>query len=202
MRRSYISASILLAIVACSSGTQLSNMWIEPDYTPHAYSKILAVAYVNGEANRRVVEDVMVKRVSKNVAAVPSYQVYADIGALKGSELRSQLQMAGFDGLLTTRLLGKERETVYQPGYTSVGPVYYRNYWGYWDTWYDSWSSPGYYTHYDVYSLETSFVDLSSDKLVWSGITQSVDPKSLKSAVTGAGDAIMKELKEHRVIQP
>jgi len=175
-------------------------MWIAPDYTPHTYTKVLAVALVNSESNRRSIEDLMVKRLSAYTTAVPSYQLFPELQKGTASGFQDKVKAEGFNGLLTTRLLGREREMVYTPGYITTTPYYYRNYWGYWNTWYNTWSTPGYYTQYDVYSLETSFVDLTTNALVWSGVTETVDPSSLKDAVKESGDAIMKELRERKVL--
>lgn len=202
MRRSLNTlglATLLVSGLACSSNTQLANMWVAPDYAPHHYHRIVAVALANSEANRRLIEDAMVKRLSTHTDAVASYTLVSDERELKSERFQREASRLGADGILTVRMLGKEHETVYQPGYIHTRP-YGPGFWHVWDGWYDTWATPGYYEHYNVYSLESSLFDLTSDKLAWSGVTQTTDPTSLKDLINDVSDTIVNELRKRNVV--
>lgn len=206
MRRSWSAVGLAMLVacgvatgIACSSNTQLSNMWVAPNYTPHHYHRIAVVALVNSEANRRAIEDALVSRLSPRTNAVASYTLVANERELNTERFQREASRIGADGILTVRMLGKQRETVYQPGYVHVRP-YGPGFWRRWGGWYDTWATPGYYEQYNVYSLESSLFDLSGDQLAWSGVTQTTDPNSLKDLVNSVADAISKELKKRHVL--
>lgn len=196
------AAVALAALAACGGGTQMANMWVAPEYKGHAYKKIVAVAMANSEGNRRAAEDAMVAEISKRAPAVASYNLAPDATGLGADTFRSILRGANADGVVVMRFLRRDKETQYTPGYTTATPYWYGpgGYWGAWGGWYGAWTSPGYYTEYRVYTLETSFYDLTTDKLAWVGTTESTDPSSVTTLVGEIAGEIRRELTKRGVL--
>jgi hypothetical protein len=66
---------VVFGLGACGSSTQFTDIWKAPDAGQIHAKKLLAVFLTSEEGKRRVAEDEMVKHVSKNVQAVPSYTI-------------------------------------------------------------------------------------------------------------------------------
>ena len=85
------------------------------------------------------------------------------------------MQQDGIDAIIVTRLIDKKTEQVfYPPTVTYFAPprCYYNGWYNCYDTYYSYVSSPGYSTTYDIVRLESNVYDVSTDKLLWSGLSE------------------------------
>jgi hypothetical protein len=120
-----VAAAFVLA--ACGS-TTLTDVWKAPDTARLQFKKVLVVAISTDITWRRTIEDELVRRI-RDVQAVASYQFFADGEPREWEAARERLKAAGFDGLITFRLAGVDKQQTYVP------PVYANRgvggYWGY-----------------------------------------------------------------------
>jgi hypothetical protein len=113
-------------------------------------------------AIRRTAEDNMAAQlVARGVQAVPSYHVLAGSLLVDGQRIHAKRKLsdAGFDGVVTMRLVSRadsEHAATLD----------------------DVWGSPyGSYGYNElVVRIETNLYSLSDDKLLWSALSQTVDP--------------------------
>jgi hypothetical protein len=81
------------------------------------------------------------------------------------------------------RLAGKETRVNYSPAVYS-GP-YYGSFWGgYWGYGWGYANTPGYITTDSVVKVETLVYSLEQDKLVWAGVSRTVDPTKVESFIS------------------
>jgi hypothetical protein len=179
-----ISAALALAaLTSCGTSTKLSSSWVDPAAPGHSYNKLIVVGVAQNAGVRRTFEDEFVKELqSRGVNAAQSYQVLGE-GKIDKAAAAAKLREVGADGVIVTRLVDQQTvNTYYPPTYSAAPSAYYGGWYGYYNMGYMS--SPGYYSEDQVLRVETNLYDLSNDKLMWSGLTDTTIP---------SGDAPEKE---------
>jgi hypothetical protein len=189
-----------LILGACSTTTQLRKTWSDPSLAQNPvapFNKVLIMATPRNEANRKVAEDQLVSLL-KNVTAVPSYK-YVTPADTSTRELVERLIKDGFDGAITLRVKAAVRtKTVSNPGTTYSSFVSYGPYGYSYGTSYTV-GGGNESTHVDMnsamdYIVETNIYSLERKMLLWSGVTASLSPNKVESALTGIVNTIKKEL--------
>ena len=178
MRNIILPAYIILitVLVACNS-TRITTCWREPNkqVSLNKLDKVLVVALFKTETARHKSEDQMVAFLKGK--GVASYD-YLDAGYDKKNEqaLRDKITKDGFDGAITMRLVDVEKEKNYFSGNTSFPPPYNRSFGGYYYWNMPFYSSPEYFATTKTYTVETNVFSIKEDKIIWSGITKTIDP--------------------------
>ncbi|WP_281234197.1 hypothetical protein [Flavobacterium gelatinilyticum] len=206
---------LLLSIVTlsgCSSNTSIVNSWRDPDTTvaQEQFKKVLVMALVKDEASRRIAEN----RIAANHPVFrTSYQFLNETTKQLTKEQKLKiLQDENFDGVVTLRLVSKEKETTYVPG-TYTGMYYggfdgmYTGVYGYgFGNWYGMYSpdfyEPGYYQETTSYMVETNIFSLKENKLIWTGTTESQNVTDLGQTVDAIMQAVVKEMKKDGSLPP
>lgn len=184
----------ILAIASCSS-TKITSTWREPnkEISLNKLNKVLVVALFQNETSRRKAEDQMVSYFyGKGVA---SYD-YLDknISTKNENVIREKIKNDGFDGAVTMRLLDVDKEEVYSRGNISMYPSYYRNFSGYYFRNWGYFSDPGYYSTTKTYTVETNVFSIKEDKIIWSGITKTTDPRGVEKMTDEIGKVVFNEM--------
>lgn len=186
MVRRIVSAAfvvgVALAVAGCGS-TQMRDTWKAPDFQGGPLKNVLVVGLAKDSVNRRTFEDILVAEIrEKKVLATASYTLTVDANPTE-AELRDLVKQKGFDGVFVTRVVGNEVRTSYMPGTTVSAPVYGAGMYGYYGGWYATAYSPGYMVNEKIVSVETSVWSAQGDgKLIWSGVSETVDPTSVAKA--------------------
>jgi hypothetical protein len=185
--------AIALVLAACAS-TTLTDVWKAPDTARLQFKKVLVVAISADITWRRTIEDELVRRI-RDVQAVASYQFFADGEPRDWEGARERLKAAGFDGLVTFRLAGVDKQQTYVP------PVYAsRGVGGYWGYAWPAVYTPGYTVTDTLVQVETLVYELGDDKLVWASRSRSFNPANAKDLVNEVVDAIRDEMKKQGLI--
>ena len=190
-------ALCLLVATSCST-TTLTASWKDPDYQGGKLEKILIIGIAKDEIIRRMFEDEFTSRLkARGTVASPSYSIIPSTEMLDKETVEAKIQDLGMDAVLVTRLVNTKKEKVYTPGTT-----YYTG-----GGWYGPYSrgygyarSPGYYTEYEVFSLETNIYDAQTGKMIWSGLSDTVAGGSTASEIKEIIDIITKNLSANGLI--
>ena len=102
----------------------------------------------------------------------------------------------GADLVMVSRLLNVNQVQTYVPGTTA----FYGGYYGYYAGGMAVMSTPGYYETDTQYELETNVFDIKTEKLVWSGASQTVDPSTASDMANSVANAIVTNLVDTGVI--
>lgn len=184
--------SIVLAagiLAGCASpSTKFTNLWKDAKYEGPKLKKILVIAVLSEETNRRSFEtDFASDFKRRNIEAVGSYEVFPGESQMDKEKLVELLKGKDFDGVLVARVIGVEKKAHYSPGYTSAMPSYgYGGYYGHYSSSFSVVHSPGYYKEYKRIRLETALYAVKDEQLVWSG-----------STATKSYDNYVKEMSEY-----
>jgi hypothetical protein len=81
---------------------------------------------------------------------------------------------------------------------------YYGGWYGYYNMGYTYMSSPGYTTTDQVYKIESNLYDVTGDKLVWSGLTETTltSDTAPSSEILAFIDVLTYDMEKHKVIPP
>jgi hypothetical protein len=192
-----------LAVAAVAFGcatTQFKSTWRDPSAQPVALQgqKVVALMITSNESSRRSGEDTLARELTaRGVQGIPGYQMVAGGQPVRDSEvLRKKLADVGIHGAVVMRVVDRRRELNYVPG----GPTYYSMY-GYWDYGWALMASPGYLTTDTIVSVETLVYDLRQDKLLWGGISETIDPRNLDAFVKEIVKAGADEMRKAGLLQ-
>lgn len=188
---------LTLLLMSCGS-TSVVQSWKDPNTNlkQENFQKILVVALVNDESNRRIIED---KIAATNKKVHVSYPFMKELDKSNNQEEKLNfLKSNGFDAVITMGLIKEEKEKKYVPGSYSGGynTVYYGGRFGGWYSIYSpGFYTPGYYTEDTKYLIETNVFSLNSDTLIWSCVTSSYNISSISRSTDEILKAITKQMK-------
>jgi hypothetical protein len=187
----YLPLFLFTLMIACTPATKLENSWADPSLTPgnvKQFKKVLVVAKLKDESTRRIAEDKIAAQVKAPVA-VPSYS-YLTGDDTDEAQLTAKLKNDGFDGVILMQLKEVEKSTSYTPGTVYAGGWYggYRGGYG------GIYGSPGYYSEDKTYFVESTIFSLTDNKLLWSGVTSSLNPTKLEKTIDEVISTVKLEL--------
>lgn len=188
LRSSFFILSAVLLIASSCTSTSIVNSWKDPDFSenPRSWDKVLVAVQSTSEGQRRVAEDELASMSDK---LYPSYNIFASKSAIADEDaLRKKINDGEYDAIMTMRLLDKEQQQSYVPGsYTGGYWAFHRPYWG---GYYD----PGYYRNDTYYTIETQVFSISENKLVWSGISSSVNPSKVDKTIEEVARGVYRQM--------
>jgi len=208
MKKTMSVISLLLfsfLLSSCGSLTYITDSWQKPDYRGRKYSKILVwVLAKESSFSRRVIEDKIVSGLkSSGISAMPSYDRFAsDIlesreNALderaKEEKLMSIVRSAGADGVLLLAVKDIKKYKSYSPGY--YGYPFYSYY-------YNSYESVfGAYSINSNVFFESGLIDLNTNQLVYSVMSETVNPRSVKDFADSFSSKLVNTLVEEGIVK-
>jgi hypothetical protein len=187
MKKIFFALCILAA--GCSS-TSTINSWRAPGATLTAeqYKKVLVVVLAKSEQARKIAED----KVASNYKAINvSYPIFT-LKQLGEDTLKSKnmIKEQGYDAMIVMRLITVKAKSTYVAGghnqaYQKNGIYYFGDYL----------NSSSYATDMQ-YIVATNVWSLKDEKLLWSGVTESTDPKKLDKVVNEVAKEVVVKMKE------
>jgi hypothetical protein len=175
--------------------------------SPVHFKKVLVLALVPDDFNRRLVEVAVMEQFTK-VPVIAGYQILPDPSELKDkATVLKAIKKSGADGLVVMRLLSVG--TSMTPNTTSSHPV---DYVMFSDYYYGTAYDVGAYfntvsTSFDlkkIFNVETRIFDAKTQKLIWSGETQTTrdttNDHDYRGLMIEVSNVIKSELKNRDLI--
>lgn len=187
------------ALVGCNSA-KVEHSWKAPGLQRLEFNKVLVLSSSTDGATRRLVEET-VKECIPDVTIIPGYTAIPDATSVSDILLvREAALRSGADGVVILRLIANRNELSYsvdesypKSNYTTLG--------GYWGARAFVFSGPKAFADHIVV-IETNIYDVKTEKLVWSGTTESYNPGKLAELVTDVSKAVLAELRRQKLITP
>jgi hypothetical protein len=155
--------------------------------------RILVVGIAKTATGRRSFEDRFTAALgARNVDAVPSYRLLPSDDRLSEAELRDAIEGQNFDGVIVTRLVGVDEESVVVPPRTETVPR--RGYYGHYGRGWDVVHTPGYIETRTIVRLDTQLYDAHTADPVWGALSETFDPESVDEAIDSVTAALTKRL--------
>lgn len=188
----------LLMLAAGCASTSLTGAWKNPAYQGGAFHRLLVVGTTDSPTNRRIFEDEFTRALrTAGVDAVASYTLIPQDGKIDEAVLKAVVRKQGLDGVIMTRLVRIDKQTVYTPGYAWTLPsVRYRdNLYGYYATAWPPYGTPPEAREVESAVLETTLWNAADSKLVWTGTTSTFAPSNVQSATADFAGVMIDALK-------
>jgi hypothetical protein len=157
----------------------------------------MALVLVQDKFVRQSGEDELVRRI-KRADAMASYTVLSDRELANENQLREVVATSGVDGVVVMRPVYDQKEVSYVPG---SYPTPYYSFYGYYAWAYPVVYSPGYYRSDRLVGVETTIYDAETGKLVWSGLSQTSNPKDVRKLVSETAKAVRRAMKKYGFIE-
>ena len=177
-------ASLLLA--ACSA-TRLKTAWRDPGITQIDFQKVAAFVVAKDEALRRSGEQEVCAQI-KRAVCVPAYTLVPGTEIGDPAKVKAALEAAGVDGAVVIRLVGRRvKETYVPPAPTPM--------WGFYGTAWPMAYDPGYVRKDDLVDVQTSIYAVPDGRLLWTGKSESTNPRDVRRTVAEIADAVVFQLR-------
>jgi hypothetical protein len=200
MSKTVLIAALAIAAWSCGTSTSLVQRWSEPGYTGTKGQKVMVVALAKSEGTRRVWEEAFSHAlVQVKAKPITGSSVFPQGLPSDEATLKQTIRESGADLVAVTRLVDVDKEQVYVPGTTYYPAPYYGMY-GYYNNAYGMMNTPGYYQENKVYKLETNVYDVKTEKLVWNGLTETVNPETAQDAANSIINVVVMDMIEHKII--
>ncbi len=203
-RQIALGALLIAALPACST-TSLVSRWRAPDAQPVELrgKKVAALVIDERSSTRRAAETTLAREVSaRGGEGIPAFTLIPDDDVQNEERVRSLLEKAGIDGLVSLRVVDSNERVTYTPGSYERVPAYYRDFWGYWRRGWQTVYRPGLVRSDTVVAVETLAYSLLQNKLLWAGTSESVSPSRVESLVQDIAAEVAKAMVKDGALLP
>jgi hypothetical protein len=203
---SLILCSLAVLSVANAKGAKLLMSWTNPNYSGPKPRRILVIGMSENPAVRADFEDDLSSAIANDgLEAIPGNTILfrAHSAELEPDYLRGQIRDFKIDAVLVSRLVKVDKTTTYIPGHAYVVPYgYYHSFYGYYGAAYHQVYTPDYLREDTTVRVETNFYAASPPdaELIWTGTSDSFNPKSAKKVIDGLVKLIVKELTKQNLL--
>lgn len=183
MNTTFFALTTVCLLASCSSthsSTKVVNSWKDPTATISSsqVDKILFIALVRDEPYRRMMEDKLVALSKGKGIPSSTFITGSNLTENDKAAFDQKFKSDGIDLVVIMRLKDVKEEPRYVPGTQTYGGYggMGGGYWGGYNYAAPMYSTPGFYTTDKSYLVETNVYSVAQSKLLWSGITSSVNP--------------------------
>ena len=191
-----ILCALLLASCASTptSHTTVLGAWKADNYN-RRLSSFMVISLADEPGIREKFESIMANRLKKaGLNAIASSDIMTADEEINRGTVKAAMADKDIDGVLVLRLLGVERDAIYVPPspdnsldttFSRAAPIV---------------TSPGYVEHRSVITLQIDLYDTTSEHLVWSLRSQTVNPPNVTEVMDRLSNEIVKDLRSKALI--
>jgi len=199
MNRNLSASLILMSLLLLpqfASATKLKSSWKNPEATAASLqlNKVVVIVSIKQENTRKYAEDKAVRILQAGGReAVASYTILT-IPELEDKEHAQQkIQSMGFDGAWVMHYAGSEDEVKYHEKEEDWDDYNY-----FWGAYYPAAGAiyNSVTTNKTTVFIETTLYSFKDNKLIWSGITETKDPKNPAKVVGEIAEETTKQLQK------
>lgn len=215
-----IVGMLLLGLTACktSTSTRISQSFRNPGFEETVFKKLFVLGVAEDQGKRKAFEDAFATAiVKKGGGAQASWTILPESTLLTEEQIHSAVENNQFDGMLTTRLLSVDtKNTKYTPprkynrgrkalGFVPAGwgPGMGMGWGGFHNFYAISFTEvhrPGYFDTSKTFRLETNLYSAATQDLVWTALSETVDPKSVADILKSMTTTVAKRLRKEGLI--
>jgi len=196
-----VSLALLAVLSACAT-TTLDNSWKDPKYSGGQVNSILVTGISNQASVRRAFEETFAQALTQaGVQAVPSYTLIPQDGQIPEDVLKKAVAQAGVNGVLITRMVGRQTDISVTP--SMMPPPMYgtrRYYSGYYAGAWTGYYEPATVQQFNYVVTETTLFRSDAPEPVWSGTARTLDPTDVRKATQDFSKVMISALKKEGLI--
>lgn len=191
---------VILALLAASplgtSDTKLSTKWRDSNAKASNFNKVV-VAFVSSDADlRRRVEDGLVRRTRRSVAA---YTVIAE-PKMEREALQAHLKSNSIDAAIVVTLVSVEKDVVVSSG--ASWQVFVPSFYAGWEVWGNVMTirTANYFHEDKIVTADIVLYSVATGNPVWIGRFKDANPKSLRVVLDDLVKAGTDELRKQKLL--
>ncbi|HXK22707.1 MAG TPA: hypothetical protein VMS55_08540 [Myxococcota bacterium] len=185
----------LLALSACAT-TRIVEKWKDPAFSgPLHFEKVVVLVISPDATVQRVAEDELVRQLGAE-QSVAAYTILDEEVRRTPEGVLAAIGKIGADGLVVMRFVDTKQVVTYVSGPIEPFPSYYRMGYGYAYNGYGAYGAYGYTTTSTHVQIETRIYSVAESRLLWTGISDTLNPKDLRGLVAEIADAVGEELRK------
>ena len=190
---SLVTFFFVLVLTACST-TKVTEQWKDPAFEGK-FNDVLVLSLNANDSKRRLFETGFLAELDKQrVESSASYEVLPNHADLEKEKIKAAIAGTSIDAVLVMRQVRVKKEDRYVPPRLDyVGDPYYGSFYGYYG-YFAPIYTPGYVTEDTIVHLEANLYAVDGEKLVWSGKTETFNPKDANTYVGEAAKTIVGQL--------
>ena len=193
--RSLSVIALLVGLAACS-GTRLSDVWRDPQYSGEPFRQVAVFVLGSDPAVRRLVEDEVVRRLPMNTRGIGGYGLVPDTERGDVEKAVERLRAGGYDGAMIARLVGVDGPTPWATGSLKQVPVSYRTLSNYYiNATEEAERSSGLGTP-TVVRVQMNVYAVASQALVWSAASRTFNPEETRDVAGDVAKVAVEELQK------
>jgi hypothetical protein len=202
----FMFVSVLLLVVltvADAKSVKMITSWFNPKYEGQSFHKVLVIGVAQNLEVRADFEDAMAAEIARpGLETIPGNQILLrpDPKAKPDFDaLRAQIRDNHIDAVVVSRLLKIDKKVTTVPSSTYIAPFpYYYSFYGYLGAVYPVMYDPGYTQEDTTVTVETNVYATSKPDgdLVWTGFSESFNPKSAKKVADGLVKEVPKQMEK------
>jgi hypothetical protein len=190
----------IIIFLSCSSAkTSIIGEWQDESYQKGSIQKVLVLGIVNKEKPllRRNFENGMARAFNDGgITATPSMDHMPYDVAIDSTTFEKYFKELSVDAVVVSRLVAVDSERDYKAGYLYTIPYNsYYGFYGYYNAGIAYANSAGYLSENVVVVLETNVYETTNKKLIWSGVSETVEPEKASDVINSFSDELFGRLK-------
>jgi hypothetical protein len=193
--RSLSVLALLVGLAACS-GTRLSDVWRDPQYSGEPFHQVAVFVLGSNPAVRRLVEDEVVRRLPMNTRGIGGYGLVPDAERGDVEKAVERLRAGGYDGAMIARLVGVDGPTPWATGSLKQVPVSYRTLSNYYVNATEEGERSSGLSTPTVVRVQMNVYAVASQALVWSAASRTFNPEETRDVAGDVAKVAVEELQK------
>ena len=193
--RSLSVLALIVGLAACS-GTRLSDVWRDPQYSGEPFHQVAVFVLGSNPAVRRLVEDEVVRRLPMNTRGIGGYGLVPDAERGDVEKALERLRAGGYDGAMIARLVGVDGPTPWATGSLKQVPVSYRTLSNYYVNASEETERSSALSAPTVVRVQMNVYAVASQALVWSAASRTFNPEETRDIAGDVAKVAVEELQK------
>jgi hypothetical protein len=188
-------------MVSCATKTS-TIIWKDEKYKSGAIDNVLIIGVTKKKENRSLFENALSEAFRKEgVTVYNSVDVFSPDQKLTKDVIKEKAVSLGVKAVILTHLFSVTEEDVYHPGGRINSRYVYANRYGYYFGHAHSVVNyPGKYEKQKLVRLKTNLYETSSENLIFTISSKTMDPKSVNDTIHSVCRAFMKDFRENDLL--
>jgi len=198
-----ILLTVVLLLCACGASVKMVGSWMDDSMAGYSIDNVLVIGISHADISRNLWENTFVELLGKkNVKAQASNVVMGGKVIEPNREAILQaVKKAGAKTVLITSVVGSKTKTDTIPGRVNYEPLpYYTGMHNYYGHVFTARYTPAVNVSKTTVRLESNFYDVASEKLIWTGLSEAVEAKLLKTDFARMANLLLDDLRKKKLL--
>jgi hypothetical protein len=197
-----LSALALFAGLSACSGTRLSDVWRDTQYSGEPFRQVAVFVLGADPAVSRLVEDEVVRRLPMNTRGIGGYGLVPDAERGDVDKAVERLRAGGYDGAVIARLVGVDGPRRWATGSLKQVPVSYRTLENYYVDAAEEAERASNLRTPTVVRVQMNVYSVASRALVWSAASRTFNPEETRDVAGDVGKVAVEDLQKAGILSP